>query len=67
MRALRTTPWTERIPNDEVLRRVGEKMMLIGSTVEINLRHSHWFTSLVEGGVRKGEGRTRVHMSLIHI
>ena len=56
--------WTERVPKDKVLRRVGERKMLTGSNMEsrINmvghlLRHSNWFTALIER--RSGKGRPR--------
>ena len=57
-RRLLRIPWTEGVPNDEDLRDVDEKRMLIGSIVErrrrsnivVRLqRRSKWFTTLVGG------------------
>ena len=57
-------PRTERVPNNEVLRRMGEKKMLIASIVETRsniigflLRHSNWFSTLIEGMIKGRSGR----------
>ena len=64
MRVL-SLPWTERVLNDEVLRSVGGKRMLIGSIVGRRsnvvvhlLHHSKWFTHTYRGG--SGRGRPRM-------
>lgn len=52
----------KRSPNEDVTRRMGEKITLIGTIVENEssmlshlLRHYSWFTILIEG-VKKGKG-----------
>ena len=55
---------TERVPNDEVLKRVDERRTLIGtigerraSTVGHMLRYSDWFTALIKGRSRRQNTR----------
>ena len=51
--------WMERVPNDEILKRVGERRVGLelqrrGEEVwSVMLHHTNWFTTLNEGVVEK--------------